>query len=222
MKILIFTFLILTESQLFGQDRSNYKYYSAITDNFPNKIIPSDTVRTSFIDSIKNSLIDKKQVKNNLVYYEDYAGSWWAAFNVNKSIWTKIPLPFDLTDSVSLINIDKKGAPELIIKGYYRQYGTGGGDAEGGLLIFNIDNSPTLILNILNYCLSEGFGERQDEDHLGEGAYRNEYQRKVSLNTGGITIHQNTKTNFDFDVCKISKVPSGQYKLINGKFLIQK
>src|ERR1700677_2626024 len=98
MRFLLLTILYFVVSNLSGQTNNNIKYYTD-SSTFPNKTIPYDTVTTTFIDSIKSNLTSyptEKQVKDNLVYYENPNGGWWAIYNVNKSIWIKIPLPYDL------------------------------------------------------------------------------------------------------------------------------
>lgn len=229
MKYIIFASLSLILTTLTAHSQfwshQNYKYYKEIKDSFPNHIIQSDTVSVVFADSIRNRLLKysqyKHRVRDNLIFYEDYYGDWWTIYTLNGATWIRIPLPFNLVDTAALINIDKRSVPELVIKGEYGDYGNGGGDVQGSLLIFNLDNSPTLIFNMLNICIEESFGERHDEDHLGEGAYSNYYERKVKIENDGITIYPNTKNSFP-ELCYITRIPSGHYKLNNGQFIKEK
>ena len=233
--ILILFIFIQSILKVSGQDGTYNakKYYSNITSTFPNKVIQFDTVSITFIDSLKSALkfTDslnsaltsnkyEKKVKDSLIYYEDSQnGDWWAVYKVNKSIWIKIPLPYDLTESGILINIDKKGTPELIIKGDYREYGNGGGgESQSGWLIFNIEKSPTLILSIINYCINESPG-RQDDNHIGEGAFKEEWERKIKIEKGGITINTQPKKRIESDLCPFDNTPSGHYNLVNGQFV---
>jgi hypothetical protein len=127
-------------------------------------------------------------------------------------------LPFNrTTNNFSLVNLDKKGQAELIIKGEISDYGSGGGWGVKGMIIINIDSIPTQIFRILYGCWEDSFGDRKNN---GEGSYFNLYEREIRITDNSIIIGSLDKTQYtDYLIngCGLTEIPSGTYIMKAGQ-----
>ncbi len=151
----------------------------------------------------------------NIVSYDSDDGVKLAYYTVDKNKWTAILLPFSrTTNDFSLVNLDKKGQAELIIKGENACYGSGGGTGIKGMLILNIDSIPTQIFKIYYGCWEESFGDRTNN---GEGRYIKQYDRGIKITNNSIIIGSLDKRDHPFDDCKLTEIQSGTYFMKSGQ-----
>lgn len=135
----------------------------------------------------------------------------------NKKYWISFPTPLKDLTIPKMVNIDKKGSSELIVGGRFGYYGSGIQNEFYYTLIFSIDSIPTLLFKAIDYCSEESFGDRQNN---GEGAYFYEYDRKIEIQEGQITIGVFDKEKYP-DWCPITNFPAGTYKLVDDEFILK-
>ena len=220
---LILTFLILTG---FGHAQSdNDSLNNFFDDNNPFEI---RQINFTILDSnkIKKVVKNINILKTNIICYR---GSFWEdtiiiAYSFkDKNKWVSFNTPFhDITYDYKLINIDKKGQPEIVVNGtiIYDDwpYGERRNDA---ILIYQIDSIPTQILKLFYRCSEFNVGDRNNK---GEGASDYASERKVKIENGVLIVEKYVPNILDsngqtlMDDCHITSIEEGTYKLINGQF----
>ena len=152
----------------------------------------------------------------NVVTYQDKAGKIRLAYyTTDKNKWISVSMPFsERTNDFNLVNIDGKGQPELIVRGEYRKYGSGGGTGEKQMLILNIDGDPVQIFNVFYGCWEESFGDRENN---GAGGYYNKYERAIAVSEKGILISPLEKRKYPESGCDLTEIPAGNYVYENGQ-----
>ena len=204
----ITTILILAlTTVVYGQDNDSNMPDSLMTVKLEYEILDSISIKAT------NPLINIHFP--NIVSYYSKDGINLAYYTTNKNQWTSVLLPFsERTNDFNLVNLDKKGQPELIVRGDILTYGSGGGTGIKGMLILNIDSVPTQVFKIYYSCWEESFG---DKTKNGEGAYTKLYERKIKITGSSIIVAPLDKKQFPFDSCGLTEIPSGTYIMDNGK-----
>jgi hypothetical protein len=152
----------------------------------------------------------------NIISYHSQEGIKLAYYTTDKNRWTSFLLPFsEQTNDFDLVNLDKKGHSELIVKGDVLTYGSGGGTGIKGMLIINIDSIPTQIFKIYYSCWEESFG---DKNNNGAGAYINSYTRQIKITETTIIIAPLDKKKYPAETdCSLTNIPNGIYIMDSGR-----
>jgi hypothetical protein len=203
------TILILTLTTVaYGQDNDQVESVSLSIVKLEYEILDSAAIKTT------NPLINIHFP--NIVSYYSQDGIKLAYYTTDKNRWTSFLLPFsEQTNDFDLVNLDKKGQSELIVKGDIITYGSGGGTGIKGMLIINIDSVPTQIFKIYYSCWEESFG---DKNNNGAGAYTNSYTRQIKITETTIIISPLDKKKYPAETdCSLTNIPSGPYVLVSGR-----
>jgi len=205
----ILTILLLTLiSAVYGQDNDFDVPESLATVRLEYEIL--DSIAITMLDNTSRNIHFP-----NIVSYESEGEIKLAYFTVDKNEWTSVLLPFNrTTNNFNLINLDKKGQPELIVKGEIVEYGSGGGTGIQVMLIINIDSIPIQIFKIYYGCWKESFGDRHSN---GKGRYLKKYEREIKITDNSIIIDSLDKTNYPFEECGLTEIPSGIYIMEAGQ-----
>jgi len=213
MKLYTIILLLLLKISAFGQS-DNFVDYSK-PDSLSTVKLDFEFLDSNSIKSL-NPKIEKKY-RNIATYDSQDGGKRLAYYTIDKNKWISFSLTFHNHENefslngdniIKLVNIDKKGQPELIIDGGDFSYGAGGNSGIGWLIIINIDSIPTQIFKVSYYCATESFGDTNN---------KNEYERKIDISESGIVIAPLKKLNDDMLFCELTNILSGTYHLTNGK-----
>jgi hypothetical protein len=205
MKTLLTLLLLICNTFVYAQDRSA----ELEPDSLAVIELEFETLTAADIKS-KSPVVNTNL--HNVVTYQTEDGSILSYYIADKNKWISVVLPFGLNISdVKFINLDKKGSPELIIKGGLYEYGTGGGMQELVMIILTINNIPKQIFKVSYGYVDESFGDKSKD---GEGGYYRVYERKISVTEHGVIILPNIKRMPSF--VRLTKIPSGTYAMKNG------
>lgn len=208
---LLFTFVF---SSVFAQDEKN-----TTADSLSKIMLEYETLDSS---AVRRKLACKIPDKFSFIKEGEYVTIIYSKKDRNS--WIVIRLPFTATSiSSSLINLDYRGEPELIIYGEITEYGGGGGIRKKCMMIINFDNEPAQLFKVFYGCTEESFGDRLNN---GEGSYYNVYERKITLTSNIITIEpikpvDETFLN-TFADCSLTQIPAGNYLMKKGKIIKRK
>jgi len=211
MKTVTTIYFLILASCLSGQDILEQPDSLAVI-KLEYEILDSNSLKA------KDPLINTRK-RNVVTYYSD-EGIRLAYYIKDPDKWISVLLPYDeRTNNFNFINLDKKGQPELIVKGDIRNYGTGCGTGLNWMIILNIDSIPTQIFKINFGCWDECFGDRNNE---GEGGFYNSYERNILLSKKGILISPISEKIDDVNHCELTEIPAGLYIMKDGKIELKK
>ena len=204
--------VIAQEERVYGIYKDSWEL-TVMSDSLER--IPTDffEVAPSFADSIQ-------KIKHSIapgIYVFDNRNDVLLLFRNARKKWIALRIPWNSLERVEEINIDRKGTAELVVTGFNSMYGTGGGSKCGGVLIFEVYPVPVLVFKAMNYTSEESFGEKLDEERLGEGAFFNEYRRQISVQEGSVTVGPPVQLP-DGPYCPFTNLLEGIYHLKKGKF----
>ena len=148
------------------------------------------------------------------------------------SIWAEIELALPAEESVwgpesgdtelDTVNLDRRGAAELVLRFHQARYGSGGGTAWDHVSIIDVSASPKLIFRALLADENEAFGGYAKLHGYtiapGEqftGCKRSFKLRGHELVLGPITTIGNTERG----ECRLTPLRAGRYRYRNGKLL---
>jgi hypothetical protein len=219
-KGIITTVTLLLSISVFGQFDNEYDTTDSLkTVPLDYEVIDSTAVRhlLKYTENIRRNWFNILEPKRKLIYYTN-----------NKNQWTLVSLPFESAywsvSDLEEINIDRKGKPEIILKGYYQV------DYQISVLwlkILKIDSAPTQVFNIFYGC-QQTYSETIrltdsiEGDMIVHPPAHEEllYMRDISISENGIIISPDPLEDGGEplpDVCRLTKIPSGKYILKDGR-----
>jgi hypothetical protein len=199
MKLFLFLFTLLSNFALFGQD------------SLLRSSLPCDTLHYLNVDSLKKEARGYMSYSKsgNVVCFGTTEGTMLAyRATGSNDTWITFALPFsDPLITILESNLDKKGRPEIIVKGELREYGSDGGQGFLKFLVFNVDHGAVQLMDITYSCFEEGFG-RQGAKPFVQGV-----SRKVAVRDGIIIVSPLQRGR---QLCALTKIPAGNYVLSGG------
>lgn len=188
------------------------------------QLLDSDSITCCSIIQFEYSIIDTAHLKNSsmlrnikvsdVISYNDTLGAGgsriafkrgnkWLSFNTGK----------DKTNDFRWINLDDKGAAELILKGIDLKYGSGGGCGFKWIKIINVDSIPTQLFDLTYGCFCEDFPKNESSNGYGCG-----YERKILFKKRSFTIGS---VPLGSEKCQCALLPSWEGTLLikNGRIV---
>lgn len=146
------------------------------------------------------------------------------------STWTEIDLALPDEEplwgmqsagtDLDTVNLDGRGAAELVLRFRPASYGTGSGTVWDHVSVLDVSSTPKLIFRALLAAEDEAFGGyammhgmKLEPDEQFTGCKRNFKVRGRELVLGPVRTIGNTKTG----ECTLTKLPAGRYRYQNGK-----
>jgi hypothetical protein len=149
------------------------------------------------------------------------------------SIWTEIGLALpdvELTwgmesggTELDTVNLDGRGAPELVLRFHPAAYGSGGGTAWDHVSVLDVSSTPMLIFRALlaaedeafgGYAMMHGYKIPPGEQYTGCKRSFKVHRRELVL--GPVRTIGNTKTRD----CTLTNLAAGRYRYQNGRVLL--
>ncbi|HSY61662.1 MAG TPA: hypothetical protein VK796_07280 [Cytophaga sp.] len=210
MKYIYTAFCIFLFYSAFAQDEENMAADSLSNIRLEYELLDSAAVRRQLACRIPEKFSFNKKEDHIILIYS----------KKDRNLWIVVYLPFAARHiSGSLINLDYRGEPELIIYGEIDEYGSGGGTGKKCMMIINFDNEPTQLFNVFYGCTEESFGDKLKD---GEGAYYNIYERKITITSNVISVEPiDEKFLSTFSDCLLTQIPAGNYVMKKGKIIKQ-
>jgi hypothetical protein len=193
----------------------------------PIKYIRLDTNQIKSIFKIAYLNLNFK----NVICYQDTIGKHTVriAYQLKeKKQWISFPTPFmNPTTDFKLIKINEKGPPLLVVKSDIAfEPWPSGERRKDAFIVYTIDSTPTQVFKLIYRCSEFSVGDRTKN---GEGRYNFTRERKILIDSTGLTIEKLELGNLNDNEQKIFKswfyftrIAQGKYILINGKFIKQR
>ena len=182
--------------------------------------------------SIENILLEEnvKRISNALILIsrESMVDNNGAELYYKKdsTAWYGIHLNYEHI-MIDTVNLDNAGKPELILNCYAYSYGSGGGSGTGAFIVINVDSFPIELMNVKNFCSQESFGRTYGDDTISAPAYSVNYKRKIVCRDHLIVVSSNNLSELNLfkqttgDQCELTQIPSGIYRMIAGRLMLQ-